>query len=309
MKNKAAQCAISWVGVIVAGLIQATALYMFVLPNSFSPGGVAGIAAIIQYIWNINSGYFIFALNIPLLILAFFFFKKDYVFKTLVSIALTSVALLVMEKLNFPVFKTEQTLLAAIAGGVVGGFALGLLFKVGGSNGGSEIVGGILQQKFPAYNIAWFIFAIDSVVVLITAIVVKAAISPLEIIILSLTKMFISSKVCSTFMEGFKAAIKFEVVTPHPDELGHEIISELKRGVTVVPGKGLYSGKEKSVLLCVVRKRQIGAFQKILKKYPDTFAYIMNTKEVYGYGFSAPIKKSDENQTEKSNENQTEKSE
>ncbi|MCL2675446.1 MAG: YitT family protein [Firmicutes bacterium] len=283
--------AIGWVLVVAAGVVQALGLYIFVLPNNFSPGGVTGIATAIFFVTGLNTGYFIIAFNVPLLIAAWFILKRDFVIKTAVSILLASALLIVLPYFNIYQYKTDQPLLAAVASGVIGGAVIGVLFRVGGSNGGSEIMGRFIQRKFPQYNVSWFIFGLDVAVVVGTAFVilgVDETINPLDVILLSIIKLFLTSMVSSTLMQGFNSAIKFEIITEHAEELAHEILEELSRGVTVVSARGGYTGASKSVLLCVVRKRQLGPFQKILKKYPDTFAYITNAKEVYGRGFSLP---------------------
>ena len=83
-------------------------------------------------------------------------------------------------------------------------------------------------------------------------------------------------------MQGSKVALKFEVVTDHPDELSKELIDTLQHGVTVVPAKGMYAHQDRSLLICVVKKGQIEQFKEILKKYPDTFAYVGQVNEIFG---------------------------
>lgn len=283
---------LSYVFVILAAIIQSLSLYVFILPNRFSPGGVTGIAAAVQYVTGLNTGYFIVALNIPLMIAAWIFFSKEYVFKTAIAIAISSTLLIIYPEIGFPQYITDQPILAAATGGVIGGVAIGMLLRFGGSNGGSEIIAGFLHRKFPQYNIAWFLFVFDAVVVLSTAFIIVSEISDfsaiVNIIILSIVKMFCSSQTSSNLIEGFNSAIKFEIVTDYPEEISKDIMSTIDRGVTQIRVRGGYTGSEKSILICIVRKRQLGAFQRLLKKYPDTFAYIMHTKEVYGRGFSIP---------------------
>ena len=107
-------------------------------------------------------------------------------------------------------------------------------------------------------------------------------------IMLSLVMLFCTSKMSEIIMQGFKTATKFEVITTQPEELGEELIKEIGRGVTKIDAVGMYSHQKKAIITCIIRKRQIPAFYKILKKYPDAFAYITNTNEVIGIGFSRP---------------------
>lgn len=83
-------------------------------------------------------------------------------------------------------------------------------------------------------------------------------------------------------MQGFKVAYKFEIVTTNPEGIAAEILEKLKHGVTMMPAVGMYSHENRSLLVCVIRKRQISDLQKIIKKYPDSFAYFSPTAEVIG---------------------------
>ena len=85
------------------------------------------------------------------------------------------------------------------------------------------------------------------------------------------------------------AALKFEIITSSPTELSDELMKKLHRGVTAIEARGMYTGTGKTMLVCVVRRSQVSSFQKILKKYPDTFAYISPTSEVIGNGFKSKI--------------------
>ena len=86
--------------------------------------------------------------------------------------------------------------------------------------------------------------------------------------LLAFVEMFASSKVTETILQGFKSAIKFEIITDHPEELSQEIISRLRRGVTMIPAKGMYTGEDRAMLVCVLRKRQMTLFRDILKNIP-----------------------------------------
>lgn len=285
---------------LLAGCLQSLGVYVFVQPNSFSPGGFMGLATFANYIcaklelgFSLNTGIAFFIINIPLLIIAARKFRKDFLIKTAVTIVLDSLLLEVLELINFPIFEILPQdgyayILAAVAGGCLCGASVALLLRVDGCNGGTEIIGALLQKKFPATNISWFIFILDSSVVVLSAFFydkTKYA-NWLLPTMLSICKMSCSSKMAEIILRGFSGAIKFEIVTPHGEELGREITETLLRGVTVIQAKGAYTGQDKQVLICIIRKGQLARFKKILAKYPGTFAYMMSTSEVYGNGFS-----------------------
>lgn len=296
-----------YVVVVFAAILQAVGVYVFVQPNDFSPGGFLGIGTFVEYLTHgkITAGILFFLINIPLIIIAFFKFRKDFIVKTIVTIVLDSLFLEMLGWIpGIPTFLVDPSvgmgyafILAAIAGGILCGASQALLLKVDGCNGGTEIIGALLQKKFPATNIAWFIFALDSSVVVLSAFFGNTekfggtGFAPVLIpMLLSLCKMFFASKTNETILRGMSSAIKFEVVTPHGEELGKEITTTLGRGVTIINAKGAYTGAEKQLLICILRKRQMASFKRILSRYPDTFAYMVSTSEVYGRGFTKQVK-------------------
>ncbi|MCH5163574.1 MAG: YitT family protein [Clostridiales bacterium] len=288
--------------VLLAAVLQAIGVYVFVQPNNFSPGGFLGVGTFVEYLTGFNAGYVFFLVNIPIIIVAMFKFRKDFIFKTIVTIVLDSGLLALMPLINFPQFIVDPAqggyafIIAAIAGGIVCGASLALLLKVDGCNGGTEIIGTMLQKRFPATNISWFIFCLDSSVIVLSAFFMDPSIygggklAILTPMLLSLCKMFCASKTSETIIRGFSSAIKFEVVTLHGQELGKELTTELNRGVTIIEARGAYTGGEKQLLICIIRKRQMARFKKILSRYPDTFAYMVPASEVYGQGFTKQVK-------------------
>lgn len=271
--------------IILSGLLRALSVHCFVIPNNFAPGGATGVATMLQNATGINSGIWMLAINAPLLIAAFFLITKRFAIITAISIGVQSGLLLLFEKLNVPVY-ADNAVLAAVAGGVVGGAGIGILLKVGGSSGGTDIIATYVYKHFSAASVSWFIFALDSVVVFISFFVFKDGLTP---VLLALTEMFASARANDLIVNGFKSSLKFEIITTSPDELSKDIIEKLHRGVTVIAAKGAYTGADKSMLVCLVRRSQLSAFRKILANYPDTFAYISTTNEVMGRGFMSKI--------------------
>lgn len=270
--------------ILVSAIIRSVCVQVFTLPYNFAPGGSTGIGTMVEYkIPWFSAGWTILIVNVPLLILAFIFIGKSFALKSGISIALSSIGMVLMKQFNFPVYENGEPVLAAVAAGVLGGVSLAMMLKAGGSTGGTDIIAMFIQKKFSATNVAWFIYALDSVVVFVSAFVYKNGLTP---VLMSLTEMFCYSMMSDVITTGFKTALKFEIVTTDPDALSRELIEKLGRGVTCLPAVGMYSRDEKSLLVCVIRKRQLSDFNKILQKYPETFAYVTNTSEVMGLGFN-----------------------
>ncbi len=269
--------------ILISGFIRSVCMEVFTIPYDFAPGGSTGIASMVEYATGFPAGYTYLIVNAPLIVLAFIFLSKDFAVKTAGAVAFSSVSMVLMNEFHFPVYEDGEPVLAAAAAGVLGGVALAMMLRIGGSTGGSDVVAMFIQRKFSATNVAWFIYGIDAIIVFVSAFVYNNGLTP---VLMSLVEMFCLSMISDVITSGFKTALKFEIITRDPEPLSRELIEELGRGVTCLPAEGMYSHDQKTLLICVIRKRQLSEFNKILKKYPDTFAYVTSTSEVMGKGFS-----------------------
>lgn len=278
--------------ILLVVLIRTLSVEIFILPYGFASGGATGVGVIIEHVFpKFSAGWAILLVNAPLLILSFIFLSKDFAIKTAVEIILSSVLMAVIGEFTplghidtMPDFLViKYPMLAAMAAGVSTGFCLALMLKIGGSTGGSDIVAMFIQRKFRATNVSWFVSMVDFLVVIASFFVYEDGFNA---VLLSVLQMVCLSVTTDTISSGFKSALKFEIITRDPEELSKDLIEQLGRGVTCVPAVGMYSHNETYMLVCVIRKRQLANFNKILKKYPETFAYVTSTSEVMGRGFN-----------------------
>lgn len=282
--------ALSVVPILLSGLLRAIGIYMFVTPNNFAPGGVNGIAVLLEYVVGWNSGWFLLMLNIPLFFVAFFFIGKREAIISTLSMLLTSGLLIVFELIPGVRDLRYQSpmggMLAAIAGGIFLGGALATMLRSCGTSGGTTILATLVNKKWRNLSVSWLTSAFDACVVFASFFVYgtpgASFTERLDPVLLALISLFVTSKVCDLILQGFKVAYRFEIVTNHAEEIAREIMEKTHHGVTEVPGVGMYSHQEHKVLVCIIRKRQIAEIQRIIKKYPDTFASFTPTSEVYG---------------------------
>lgn len=288
--------------VLVSGILRALGIYIFVTPNNFAPGGTNGIAVLIEYATHgvFNAGYTLLLISIPLFFLAFFFIGKKEAIVSFFSFFITSAILTpigwIEEALGvehlLPIYGGPDAsaqpiihgLLGAVAGGIFLGVALAVMLKQCGTSGGTSIPATIINKKFRNLSVSMLTSLFDAVVVFVSMFVFggETFTEMLDPVILALVSLFVTSKVCDTILQGFKSAYKFEIITSHPDELSEEIMQKLHRGVTCVNVEGMYSHENKSMLICVIRKRQLAELQRIIRRYPGSFAYFVPTNEVYG---------------------------
>lgn len=286
--------------VLVSGILRAVGLYIFVNPNSFAPGGTNGIAVLIEYATGFNAGYTLMLISIPLFFLAFFFIGKKEAIVSTVSFFITSVLLILVGLIEdaagiehlLPIYggadggaeKIMHGLLGAVAGGIFLGIALAVMLKQCGTSGGTSILATIINKKFRNLSVSMLTSAFDAIVVFASIFVYWGDnfTSIIDPVLLALVSLFVTSKVCDTILQGFKTAYKFEIITSDPEGLAQEIMQKLHRGVTCMAAEGMYSHKNKSMLVVVIRKRQLAELQRIIRRYPDTFAYFTSASEVYG---------------------------
>lgn len=279
----------STLAIILSGVVRALGIYIFVTPNHFAPGGFSGVAVILEYLTQLNSGWFLFIFNVPLFFLAFFFLGKREAIISTLSMFLTSALLIFFDFI--PGFREiryetqEQALLAAIASGFFLGGALAITLRSCGTSGGTTIIASIINKKFKFLSVSWLTFAFDACVVVASFFVFNQGMSftdKLSPVLFALVSLFVTSKVSDVILQGFKGAYRFEIVTNHTEEIAKEIMERTHHGVTVMTGVGMYSHTEHKVLICVIRKRQIAEVQRIIRQYPDTFATFVPISEVYG---------------------------
>ena len=279
--------------VLSSGIIRALAIFIFTTPNRFAPGGINGVAVLLEEVIGWNSGYFLLILNVPLFFIAFFFLgKREAILSTLSM--LTSSGLLIVfgiikDKWGFPQYgdggsDIGRRMLGAIAGGIFLGIALAIMIKCCGTSGGTTVLASLVNKKFRNVSISLLTAGFDACVVIASMIVYNEGsfTSVLDPVLLAFVSLFVTSKMSDIILQGFKTAYKFEIITDHPEEIAAEIIQKTHHSVTKVEAEGMYSHEGKSMLVCIIRKRQIAAIQRIIKKYPGTFAYFTPASEVFG---------------------------
>ena len=273
----------SYVIVFFMAILMAANYRILILDNAFAPSGLNGIATMIQYKLHFSVGYMSILINVPLCAVAFFFVDRTFSGKSLLFSFTFSAFLLFFQygiDLTPFIYKTENSvILAPLAAGVVNGFIYGTVIRHGGSTGGTDIVAACVREKRPEMNLVWIIFAINCAVAGASYFVYDYKPEP---VILCILYSFMTSKVSDLILRGGKEKLKFEIITPHAEEMGREIMEKLHRGVTVFSAVGMYSGEEKKMLLCVISRHQIAKIREIIASYPDSFASVSQANEIFG---------------------------
>lgn len=281
MKAKTkSEIAIEYIAIVIGTALYAVGFQYFLYPNSIIVGGVSGIAMIINLLTSLPVGLLTVILNIPLFILAWKYFGTDFIVSSLVGMVLSSVFIDVLAL--HPINATEDMLLACFIGGAIKGFGLGLVYYVGATTGGSDIVAKFARRKYPYINFGTIVLVMDCIIIILFATIFNK----IEGAMYAVIAMFIASKVVDLVLYGMDNSNVCYIISNESDEITKEITETLNRGVTILEGKGAYSHEDKQVLLCVIKKPQITAVRKIVKNVDEhAFFIVTDAKNVFGNGF------------------------
>ena len=268
---------------LVGALIYGIGTHAFVEPAHIAPGGAMGIALMVNHFADLPIGLLTLAINIPLLVLAWFSLSHRFAVSTAFATAVCSFILDFMVAPVCPVY-TGDRILCSLYGGILSGVGMGLIFMAGMTTGGSDILGYVLQKKRPQLSIGRALMAVDGVILLMSIYVF----GNIDAALFGLVSLFATTKVIDSVIYGGDASTMATVVTRKPREIARRIIADLDRSATLVQATGAYSGKDTSVLLCTVRKSQFQRLRKIVYE-ADPGAFLMATEasEVLGVGFKA----------------------
>lgn len=269
-----------FLGILCMGL----AFRIFLVPNSIAPGGVSGIATILHTQWDLPVGAITIAINIPLFALGWKMGGKGFMLRSLFSMVLSSA---IIDYLPLPDVVIEAAgndiVLASVYGGILVGAGVGFVYRAHSSTGGTDLAAALVHRFIPFISEAWVLFAIDFLVVAASLLILGPRIA-----LYSLVTLFISAKVTDFFQIGIHAVKCFWIITTKGEELSNQIMSQMERGVTLLPGKGMYTRTPRDVLMCVISPKEIEQLKSLAHNVdPNAFVLVTNAVEALGEGFSA----------------------
>lgn len=270
---------------ITAGsLIYAAAISFFLDPNRLVPGGISGIAIMINHMVDwLGTGTVIIVLNIPLLIAGLIKFGKSFLFSTVYATLLSSTIVDLLDAFASPILPlTDDLLLSALAGGALLALGLGLVFRGGGTTGGSDIIIKFIRLKYKHIKTGSIFLLVDSFVIAASAIVFR----DIEIALYAAISLFVSSRVLDLVLYGADGAKLVYIISDRSDEIAERLLRQLGLGVTSLEGKGAYTGRDKRVLMCAAHKQSFPKIRQIITDVDDmAFMIVSSAQEIFGEGF------------------------
>ncbi|MBO5165430.1 MAG: YitT family protein [Lachnospiraceae bacterium] len=259
----------------------AAAISLFLDPNNLAPGGVTGIAIILNRLFSVSTGTMIFLLNIPIMLLGFWKLGGKLIVSTLYCIALAS---FLTDRLGTYGAITEEPLLAALAGAVLVAVGMGGVFKAGSTTGGTDIIIKVLRLKMPHIKTGALYLILDAMVVTASAFVFK----DIDRALYAGIAVFVASFVLDIVLYGRDGAKLIYIISDKSEQITQRLLAELEIGVTYINGKGAYSGKDKKVIMCVMRKQLAPRTEDIIKEEdPEAFMIVSSATEIFGEGYKS----------------------
>ncbi len=266
---------------IVGCFLMAASLNLFFNPHSIAPGGLTGLAVVINTVSPIPLWVVNLVLNVPLFVLAFKILSRKDCVKTILGILLLTLALKVTANLSM-IDVTNDIILAIISGSILMGFGHGLIFRINGTTGGTDLIGLLLNKYIPSLSVPVLMGAVDSIVVALSGIVT----GKIEIALYSTLALYIIVKMSDLMIEGFDYSKSFMIISDKYKEINKIIMEDLERGATILNGEGAYTGSDKKVILVVVAKKEVVKLKKLVKEVdPNSFIIITDIHEAVGNGF------------------------
>ncbi len=281
MKTKAATIAKNYLLMTVACGIFAASISFFLDPNSLAPGGVSGLAIILDRISGIQTGIWLLMLNIPLLILSVWKFGWKTTISTIYCTILSS---FLINKMSYYGALTSEPFVAALAGGVLMAVGMGLVFKGGGTTGGADIIIKLLKRKFPHLPTGRLFLAFDIMVVSASALVFRNV----DRAFYAGFTVMVTAQVLDMVLYGRDEAKLIYIISDQSWNITDRLLRELDVGATHIRASGAYSGKEKDVIFCAIKKNIAPRAEQIVREEdPQAFMIVSSASEIYGEGYKS----------------------
>ncbi len=266
-------------GIFIGALLAAISISMFFVPHRFISGGISGISLIIFYLSDIPVSLLMYVLNIPIVAIGVKHVGRMFAIYTIAGITMMSSFIFFFRSYDFPTL-TNNTFLAAIFAGAIIGLGGGIVFRSGGTLGGTDILGIMVKKKFDI-SIGNFLFYSNIVIMALSLLFFKP-----EIVMYTLVTMYVASKVTDSIQEGLNTKTTVLIISDRYEEIAKSIIELLHRGITYLNAEGGFQHKEKKVIMCVITRFELSKLKEIAVSIDkNAFISVSETREVLGRGF------------------------
>lgn len=267
--------------ITIFSFTYAVGISLFLDPNELAPGGVGGISIMLSRLTPIPTGTWILLLNVPILALGLWKFGLKFLISTVYCTIVSSVFTNLLA--GYGALTTDK-LLASVAGGAIMAVSMGMILKAGATTGGVDIIVKVMRLKYRHLKTGNLYLIMDAIVVTLSGIMFRN----LEVALYAAVAIFVCSVVLDTVLYGKDGAKMIYIISDSPDRITDRLLEELDIGVTSLRGEGAYSGKEKRVLMCAMRKPLAPRAQQVVREEdPEAFMIVSDATEIFGEGYKS----------------------
>lgn len=266
--------------VTFAALIYSFGIGIFLEPNNLAPGGVTGISIMLNHLFNLPTGIGILLINIPIVLVGFKKLGKKLMGYTLYALVISSVAVDLL--VNNGLCATRVPILAALFGGALVGFGLGIIFRNGGTTGGLDIIVRLVKMKYRYLKTGAIFLISDIIVVSISAIVFRN----IDVALYAGISVMSASIVMNKVLYGSDEAKCIYIFSEKNHEIAQILLDKLNVGVSYIKSKGAYTGRDTEMIMCVMRRQQLPEATEIVENIDDgAFLIVTSATEIFGEGY------------------------
>lgn len=255
----------------------------FIYSHDITSGGLAGFSSVISWAMQIDVSWPYNIINIALMVLAIVLIGWKFTVKTTYSVIFFAIFLPLSKEFITAPFLQNDTALAVILGSMGIGSALGIVFSVNGSTGGTDIIAMIIN-KYRSVTIGRALIYIDAFILFLSYLLFR----DIDKLVYSIVQVTVTNLTVDFYLNGYRQSIQFFIISNKYEEISKRIITEVNRGCTVLDGKGAFSGNEVNIIMVIAKKTEAGIIFRIVKEVdPKAFISQSLVRGVYGQGFDA----------------------
>ncbi|WP_406944050.1 YitT family protein [Halobacillus sp. SY10] len=268
--------------ILIGSAIFSFGLVHFNIQNELGEGGFTGITLLLLYLFEWDPAIMNIVLNIPVLIIGWKILGRTTFFYSLIGILAVSVFISVSQNYMIEFNLADDLTLAALFAGVFIGVGLGIIFRYGGTTGGVDIIARLIN-KYLGWSMGRAMFLFDALVIFVSIITYLEYTRGMY----TLVAVFVGARVIDFIQEGAYAARGTTIISEKSEEISKRVMEEMDRGVTVLEGRGSFSGSKRDVLYCVIGKNEIVRLKSIIDHIdPHAFVAVSHVHDVMGEGFT-----------------------
>lgn len=267
--------------ILLGAAIYSFGIVHFNMQNNLGEGGFTGVTLLLYFLWELDPAITYFVLNLPIFFIGWKMLGKNTFLYTLIGTSAVSVFLAVFQIYEFNISLQNDMMLASLFAGVFIGVGLGVIFRFGGTTGGVDIIARLVNKYF-GWSMGNTIFLFDLIVITSSVFLILDLAQGMY----TLVAVYVGARVLDIIQEGAYLAKGATIISNHSEAIAKQILT-MDRGVTILNGRGSFSGETRSVLYCVVARNEIVRLKNIIHSIdPHAFVTISTVQEVQGEGFT-----------------------